>query len=90
MVGEAADGASALTDVGRLRPAIVLLDIQLEDTDGFAVASDLARRPDPPSVILISSREASEYGPLIGQAPVHGFLPKRRLSGAAIRSILAR
>ena len=43
VVGEAGDGASGLATVDRLRPRIVLLDIQLPDIDGFAVAERLAR-----------------------------------------------
>ena len=34
VVGEAADGASALELVGRLQPELVLLDIALPDTSG--------------------------------------------------------
>jgi DNA-binding LytR/AlgR family response regulator len=36
--GEAADALSALDAVGRLRPDVVVLDIQLPDLDGFEVA----------------------------------------------------
>ena len=39
IVGEAVDGASALTAVRELHPEVVLLDVQLPDTDGFAVAA---------------------------------------------------
>jgi len=42
IVGEAADGASALEAVARLRPAAVLLDVHLPDLDGFGVAEQLA------------------------------------------------
>ena len=41
VVGTSADGASALRDAARLRPHVVLLDIQLPDIDGFAVAAAL-------------------------------------------------
>jgi len=36
VVGEAADGASALQAVAALRPQLVLVDIQLPDFDGSA------------------------------------------------------
>jgi len=88
VVGDAADGAAAITAVGRLRPDVVLLDIQLPDVDGFAVARWLAAGPDPPRVVLISSREAAAYGPRVSAAPVRGFLAKRELSGAALAALV--
>ena len=45
VVGEAVDGASALTEAERLRPELVLLDAQLPDTDGFAVAAQANQLP---------------------------------------------
>ena len=39
VVGDATDGAAAVAAVARLRPDVVLLDIQLPDADGFAVAT---------------------------------------------------
>ena len=46
IVGEAGDGQAALAEAVRLQPGIVLLDIQLPDIDGFAVAERLADTPD--------------------------------------------
>jgi DNA-binding NarL/FixJ family response regulator len=87
VVGEAPDGRTALSEAERLRPALVLLDIQLPDIDGFAVATALADFADPPDVILISSRDRSAYAPQLDAAPVRGFITKNQLNGAAIRSV---
>ena len=88
VVGDAADGASAIAAVERLRPDVVLLDVQLPAMDGFAVAEQLAAAAHPPRVVLISSREAAAYGPRVSAAPVCGFLAKRELSGEALAALV--
>jgi DNA-binding NarL/FixJ family response regulator len=88
VVGCAADGAAALAAVQRLRPEVVLLDIQLPDLDGFAVARHLAAAPGPPRVVLISSRDAAACGRRLDAAPVCGFLAKRELSGASLAALV--
>ena len=89
IVGEAAGGHDALDEVERLRPDIVLLDIQLPDLDGFAVADLLAVRVQAPDVVLISSREAVTYGARLANAAARGFMSKRDLSGAELTRLLA-
>jgi DNA-binding NarL/FixJ family response regulator len=88
VVGGVADGRDALTAVEHLRPDVVLLDIQLPDVDGFAVADQLAARPNAPAVVLISSRDAATYGLRLDGASARGFLAKRDLSGAALARLL--
>jgi DNA-binding NarL/FixJ family response regulator len=89
VVGEAADGRSAIEQAGALRPDLVLLDIVLPDVDGFEVARQLAARANPPLVILTSSREASTYGPRLAACPALGFIAKDELGGEAIRALVA-
>ncbi len=88
VVGEAADGAGAVAQNERLRPDLVLLDVQLPDVDGFAVAEQLAALPFPPVVALVSTRPASTYGLRVATAPVVGFLTKSQLSGDALLRLL--
>jgi DNA-binding NarL/FixJ family response regulator len=89
VVGEAATGAGALTANETLRPQVVLLDIRLPDIDGLTVAERLAALPEPPDVVLVSSRDASTYGARLRASPARGFLVKADLSGAALRRLLA-
>ena len=88
VIAEAADGDEAIAAVERVRPQIVLLDVQLPGADGFTVAECLAARRDPPVVVLISSREAAAYGPRLHAAAAHGFIPKRELSGSALAALV--
>lgn len=88
VVGEAADGVEAMEAVSALAPMVVLLDIRLPGPDGFTVAEQIAAEPDPPAVVLISSRDPSAYGPRLAQAPARGFIAKRDLSAAALAAFL--
>ena len=88
IVGEAGDGGSALDEFRRLRPEVVLLDIQLPDLDGFQVTELLLSEPNPPDVVLISSRESRDYGDRIAASGARGFASKEELSGTTLESLL--
>jgi DNA-binding NarL/FixJ family response regulator len=88
VVGEAANGGEAVALTQELRPAVVLLDVQLPDTDGFDVAERLAALAEPPEVILTSSRDSADYGSLIGTAAARAFVAKAELSTETVRAAL--
>ena len=88
VVGEAADGQSALSAVAELRPDIVLLDVQLPDIDGIEVAATLTANGGGPAVVLTSSRDLADLGPVRERCAVRGFIPKAELSGAALEALL--
>jgi DNA-binding NarL/FixJ family response regulator len=88
VVGEAASGPEALERAAELRPDVVLLDVQLPELDGFEVAARLGANGSSPTVVLVSSRDAADYGELIARSGAAGFIPKGELSGASIRALL--
>jgi DNA-binding NarL/FixJ family response regulator len=89
VVGEAADGASALDAAAELHPELVLLDVQLPDMTGFAVCAALAgSNGSLPDVILVSSRDSSDYGELVAVSRTRGFVPKDELSGEVVAALL--
>ena len=87
VVGEAVDGAAAIAAVNALRPDVVLLDIQLPDVDGFAVARQLP--VDGPVIVLTSSRSASSFRRRLAANPEWSFIPKSDLSAEALAAAVA-
>ena len=54
LVGDAANGSEAMHQALKLDPDLVILDIELPDTDGFNVTRQLKALPRPPLVVLLS------------------------------------
>ncbi|HXV95956.1 MAG TPA: response regulator transcription factor [Gaiellaceae bacterium] len=88
VVGEAADGASALALARSLTPELVLLDVALPDMDGFAVCEALLGAGIAPAVVLTSSRDASSYRRRLERSRARGFIPKSELSGPALAELV--
>jgi len=88
VVGEAFDGASAVTCALELRPELALVDVHLPDIDGFEVAARLAALEHAPAVVLTSSRDRSEVEPQLLGSAARGFVPKHELSRRAIEALL--
>src|SRR5687768_16499569 len=88
VVGEAADGASAIEAAMSLRPDVVLLDVHLPDINGFKVAATLTRNGGRSAVVMTSSRDARDFGPLVEQIGARGFIAKAELSGATLSALL--
>jgi CheY-like chemotaxis protein len=55
-------GEQALTEAGRFRPHVVLLDIEMPDRSGFEVAQELTRRygNECPVLIAVTARNGDE------------------------------
>ncbi len=87
VIGEAADGTSALRMLRDLRPTVALLDIQLPDMTGFDVCVECGDL-DETAIVLVSSRDASDYSGLLETSGAVGFIPKDELTGEAVTALL--
>jgi DNA-binding NarL/FixJ family response regulator len=88
VVGEADSGAAALKAARELQPELVLLDVHLPDVDGFDVAARLTGAEPFPQVVLTSSRDSADFGPLVSRSGARGFVPKSELSGELIAALI--
>jgi DNA-binding NarL/FixJ family response regulator len=86
-VGHARNGEQAIRLAAELRPDVILLDPELPDADGIAIAEMLRhRQPDTRVVILTASSEAT----LVGRATAAGaagFLSKNGALGDVLHAV---
>ncbi|MGH9137861.1 MAG: response regulator transcription factor [Acidimicrobiales bacterium] len=88
VIGSCADGRSALALLAIRRPDVLLLDVQLPDMDGFGVIEQLG--DDGPAIVLVSSREAADYGGRVDRCGAVGFITKAELSAHSLAEMVAR
>lgn len=88
IIAEAVDADEALVALAEHRPDLVLLDVVLPGLDGFVVAELLAADPSPPDIVLVSTRDAVDYGSRLEHAPVRGFIQKGALSVGSLEALL--
>jgi DNA-binding NarL/FixJ family response regulator len=80
VVGEAADGTQALAAAARLRPDAALVDVQLPDTDGFALARRLADANHGLRILLTSMDPTLATPAALANSGALAFVPKDDLA----------
>jgi DNA-binding NarL/FixJ family response regulator len=76
IVGEAADGATAVRLAGETRPDVVLMDIRMPGTDGIEATRRLSAAADPVKVLILTTFDADELVYAALRAGASGFLLK--------------
>ncbi|MBV8216925.1 MAG: response regulator [Solirubrobacterales bacterium] len=90
VVGGATTVSEARRQIRELAPEVVLVDIDLGEESGFALARQLAEDGggDRPRLILVSTHPEDEFADLIADSPAVGFLAKSELSAARLSALL--
>lgn len=73
VVGEAADGAAAVTNVRALRPDVVLMDVRMPGTDGIAATETIVGE-GLADVVVLTTFDLDEYVFAALRAGAAGFL----------------
>ncbi len=92
VLGEAADGATAISMAAALRPDVVLMDVRMPGTDGIAATAAVTAVPDAPRVLILTTFDLDEYVFSGLRAGASGFLLKDAPGSdlvAAVRTVAA-
>jgi DNA-binding NarL/FixJ family response regulator len=88
VVGEAADGRTAVEAARRFLPDVALLDIKMRvPDDGIRALRAMQELPEPPAVAMLTTFDVDEYVSLALRFGANGFLLKDVEPAVLIRAI---
>jgi CheY-like chemotaxis protein len=88
VVGEAGSVAAALVAASRLEPSAILVDVQLPDGDGVALAREFAALPWHPRIVLTSINGDITTSEEARRAGARAFVHKADLPNAPWAQLL--
>lgn len=89
VAGEAASGEQGLELAARLRPDLVLMDINMPGIDGLETTRLLLRDLPETNVVIFSTYEAAEYESRALEAGAKAFVPKSNFDPSTLVSTWA-
>ena len=89
VVGEASDGAAALTQVQRLAPTVTVLDCELPDMHGADVAAEIVKRKVATQILALSAFNNKAYIQNMVAAGAKGYILKSETADAIATAVRA-
>ncbi len=87
VVGEAGDGVEVLDQARRLRPDVILMDLEMPRLNGFETIMQLRREAPEVRVLVLSRYPDSSYVAQAVRAGAHGYLAKTVPPGELISAL---
>lgn len=89
VVAEVENGQEAIRLAALVKPAVILMDIRMPVVDGLAATEEIMRRPDAPTIVVLTTFDQNEYVYRALRAGAAGFLLKDAPSSRLIAAVRA-
>jgi len=89
VIGEAANGAQAVTLASALKPDVILMDLRMPEMDGVAAIAELARRKLPARVLVLTTYDTDSDVVRAVEAGATGYLLKDSPRDELLRAVRA-
>lgn len=89
VVGQAADGADAVEQAGRLKPDVVLMDVKMPNVDGIEATRQIVQAVPGVHVLILTTFETDSQVIQALKAGASGYVLKDSSIAAIISSIIA-
>jgi two-component system, NarL family, invasion response regulator UvrY len=87
LVGEAVNGSEAVALADKLRPALVLMDINMPEMNGIEATRQIVASHPETVVILCSTYEIGDLPPDAAVSGARAYMNKERLSSAELQRL---
>jgi two-component system, NarL family, invasion response regulator UvrY len=87
LVGEAVNGSEAVALADELRPALVLMDINMPEMGGIEATRQIVASHPETVVILCSTYEIGDLPPDAARSGARAYMNKERLSSAELQRL---
>jgi DNA-binding NarL/FixJ family response regulator len=87
VVGDAADGRTALKQLGRLRPDVAILDIAMPGLNGIEITAQLQQSAPGTKVVILSMHSTPEHIYRALQAGARGYLLKESAGLEVVKAV---
>ncbi len=87
IAGEAASGEAAVELSSRLKPDLVLMDINMPGLNGFEASRIIKSLYNPPKILLLSFNDLPEYRLEAVSSGADGYISKVEINSGLLRQI---
>jgi DNA-binding NarL/FixJ family response regulator len=87
IVGEAVNGEEAIAQTEQLHPDLVLMDLDIRESDGFEVTREIKLRAPRTKVVVLSMHGDEAYRRMAWRHAADGFIDKASLKSELLAAI---
>ena len=87
VVGYASSGEESLAATERLRPDLVLMDVNLPGIDGIEATRRLRAQSGSPQVVLLSTYDEDDFGDRAASCGARAYVPKSTFGPARLQAL---